>query len=107
MNKILNEFIKNNQSKLIVTRTRAERFLFSKLPRNMRLSAKIQRPVIVNDHVCFADVYLPKIQVAIEVDGWSHAAKQDKERNLKIFIRSLNEEDFVSDLSCRKFVHLL
>lgn len=56
MNKNLNEWIKNNRSKLIATRTRAERYLFSKLPRNIRQSAKIQHPIIVNDHVYFVDI---------------------------------------------------
>lgn len=58
MNKNLNEWIKNNRSKLIATRTRAERYLFSKLPRNIRQSAKIQHPIIVNDHVYFVDIYI-------------------------------------------------
>lgn len=106
MNKNLNEWIKNNRSKLIATRTRAERYLFSKLPRNIRQSAKIQHPIIVNDHVYFVDIYLPKIQVAIEVDGWSHAAKQEKDDlrdkellglNIKT-LRISNTEVFCDDI---------
>lgn len=106
MNKNLNKWIKNNRSKLIATRTRAERYLFSKLSRNIRQSAKIQHPIIVNDHVYFVDIYLPKIQVAIEVDGWSHAAKQEKDdlrdkELLSLNIKTLrisNTEVFCDDI---------
>lgn len=80
--------------------------MFRKLPRNIRQSAKIQRPIIVNDHVYFVDIYLPKIQVAIEVDGWSHAAKQEKDdlrdkELLSLNIKTLrisNSEVFCDDM---------
>lgn len=106
MNKNLNEWIKSNRSKLIATRTRAERYLFSKLPRKIRQSAKIHHPIIVNDHVYFIDIYLSKIQVAIEVDGWSHAAKQEKDdlrdkELLSLNIKTLrisNTEVFCEDI---------
>lgn len=67
---------------------------------------KIQHPIIVNDHVYFVDIYLPKIQVAIEVDGWSHAAKQEKDdlrdkELLSLNIKTLrisNTEVFCDDI---------
>lgn len=73
MNKKLEIWIRENRRKLISTRPKAERFLLEKLPRKYKKSAKIQHPIVVNDHVYFIDIYLPSIQVAIEVDGWSHA----------------------------------
>lgn len=104
MNNNLNKLIKNNQRKIILTRIREESCLFSKLPRNRRQRAKIQRSIIVNDHEFFVD--LPKIQVAIEVDGWSHAAKQEKDdlrdkELLSLNIKTLrisNTEVFCDDI---------
>lgn len=80
--------------------------MFSKLPRNLSQSAKIQRTIVVNDHVYFADIYLPKIQVAIGADGWSHAAKQEKDdlrdkELLSLNIKTLrisNTEVFCDDI---------
>lgn len=106
MNKNLENWIKKNRSKLITTRTKAERFLLEKLPRKYRKYAKIQHPIIVNDHVYFVDIYLPNIQVAIEVDGWSHADRQEKDKirdrellslNIKT-LRISNTEVFIDDI---------
>lgn len=106
MNKNLEKWIKQNRSKLIATRTKAERYMLEKLPRKYRKSAKIQHPVVVNDHVYFVDIYLPSIQVAIEVDGWSHADRQEKDKirdkellslNIKT-LRISNTEVFVDDI---------
>lgn len=80
MNKNLEIWIRENRRKLISTRPKAERFLLEKLPRKYKKSAKIQHPIVVNDHVYFIDIYLPSIQVAIEVDGWSHADRQEKDK---------------------------
>ena len=106
MNKKLENWIKVTRSKLITSRTKAERYMFDKLPRKLRQSAKIQHPIIVNDHVYFVDIYLPKIQVAIEVDGWTHSEKQDKDNirdkellslNIKT-LRISNTEVFCDDI---------
>lgn len=106
MNKKLEIWIRENRRKLISTRPKAERFLLEKLPRKYKKSAKIQHPVVVNDHVYFVDIYLPSIQVAIEVDGWSHAARQEKDKirdkellglNIKT-LRISNTEVFVDDI---------
>lgn len=106
MNKKLEIWIRENRRKLISTRPKAERFLLEKLPRKYKKSAKIQHPVVVNDHVYFIDIYLPSIQVAIEVDGWSHADRQEKDKirdkellglNIKT-LRISNTEVFVDDI---------
>lgn len=104
----LNDIIdiaEHNRVNLVSHATKEERMLIEYLD-SWNAEYQFQYPLYVKNKLYIVDFYLPKIKVAIEVDGFHHYTKEGKEKD-RIRDNNLRSEGIntlrITNLKFRKF----
>lgn len=63
---------------LIANMTDVEKFVFANLPMKIKRCAIQQYPLIIDGYMFFIDIYIKKLNIAIEIDGGYHSADKQK-----------------------------
>lgn len=106
------DWILNNRKELIEKRTIPELKILDILRDKTHFKIEVQKHVQCGDKIYFADIFLPKIKVAIEVDGSSHRDKfeQDRFRDISmarkgIMTFRINNQDVYNPIKVNELIN--
>lgn len=72
------KWIKEKRDFLIANMTDAEKIVFTSLSTKIKRCAIQQYPLIIDGHMLFIDIYIKKLNIAIEIDGGYHSTHKQK-----------------------------
>ena len=78
----LDEWIDNNQQKLLKSSTKSENALFNRLQKTFKKRVTRQHPFVIDGKVYYADICLKSLNVIIEVDGGYHTTPEQTSKDV-------------------------
>ena len=111
-----NQWCIDNRKALMDKITPAENLLYESLPYRLKRRAIRQYPLKIDGKIFFADIYIERWHIVIEVDGGYHntpeqqkkdAERTEKMKKLGIRVYRISNEDVFNPIKKKEFISML
>lgn len=110
------DWCKKARKNLMRTTTEEENIVYNKLPSKMKPASFQQYPFLIKGHIYFADIYIKKWKIVIEVDGGYHKSQKQKKKDTErdsilaqmgVRVYRISNDDVRNAVALKDFIHML